>query len=71
MQAPRDGDERHPDITIAECEERGTYLYYRDRLYVPDHDKLNAELLRARLDTPAAGHPGRPKNYELLARQSY
>jgi hypothetical protein len=32
LQALKDGDERYPNITLAECEERGTYLYYRDCL---------------------------------------
>jgi Integrase zinc binding domain len=71
LQALKDGAERHPDITLAKCEERGTYLYYRDCLYVPDHDKLKAELLRACYDTPATGHPGRLKTYELLTREYY
>ena len=26
---------RHPRITLADCERRGPYLYYHDRLYVP------------------------------------
>jgi transposase InsO family protein len=61
----------HPQITLAECEERDGYLYYADRLYVPDHDELKAELLRRCHDAPPAGHPGRSKTYELLSREYY
>lgn len=62
---------RHPKITLADCQRRGNYLLYRNRLYVPDHGELKAELLRQCHDKPAAGHPGRSKTYELLSREYY
>ncbi|KAG0161665.1 hypothetical protein PDIDSM_2097, partial [Penicillium digitatum] len=43
---------RHPEITLADCERRGNYLYYRNRLYVPDNDELKAEILRLCHDKP-------------------
>ncbi|KAG0158110.1 hypothetical protein PDIDSM_5623 [Penicillium digitatum] len=60
---------RHPEITLADCERRGNYLYYRNRLYVPDNDELKAEILRLCHDKPTVGHPGRSKTYELLVYQ--
>ncbi|KAK9652865.1 hypothetical protein HCH54_010281 [Aspergillus fumigatus] len=62
---------RHPEITLADCRRRGSYLYYRERLYIPDHDELRAQLLRECHDKPAAGHPGKHKLYELIAREYY
>ncbi|KAG0157774.1 hypothetical protein PDIDSM_4959 [Penicillium digitatum] len=61
---------RHPEITLADCERRGNYLY-RNRLYVPDNDELKAEILRLCHDKPTVGHPGRSKTYELLSREYY
>jgi transposase InsO family protein len=65
------GATRHPDITLADCERRGKYLYYKGKLYIPNHEQLRAELIRQCHDKPAAGHPGRDKNYELLSREYY
>jgi hypothetical protein len=71
LKALEDGDARHAHITLANCEKKGEYLYYLERLYVPDHDDLKAELLRLCHDSPVAGHPGRSKTYELLTRDYY
>ena len=71
LRALREGHERHPEITLAECEQRGPYLFYRERLFVPDYADLKAELLRACHEDPVAGHPGRSKTYELLSREYY
>ena len=62
---------RHKRITLAECIERHGYLYYRDRLYVPDNPKLHAELLRMYHESPVAGHMGRARTYEALSREYY
>lgn len=62
---------RHREITLADYERRGDYLFYRNRLYIPDHNELKAELLRQCHDKPAAGHPSRSKTYELLSREYY
>ncbi|KAG0158396.1 hypothetical protein PDIDSM_5910 [Penicillium digitatum] len=48
---------RHPEITLADCERRGNYLYYRNRLYVPDNDELKAEILRLCHDKAHRGTP--------------
>lgn len=71
LQALKNEEERHPEITLAECEQRGPYLFYRKRLFVPDYANLKAELLRCYHENPTAGHPGRSKTYELLSREYY
>ena len=66
LEALEHKDARHPLITLANYEKRGAYLYYLERLYIPDHDELKAEILRLCHDSPTAGHSGRSKTYELL-----
>jgi hypothetical protein len=63
--------DRHPNITLAECEARNGRLFYRERLYVPDHEELKAELLRTCHESPVTGHPGRARTYEILSRNYY
>jgi len=69
--ALREGKPNHPRFQLGQCELRDECLYYRDRLYVPDDDELRAEILRLCHETPAAGHPGRAKTYELISREYY
>jgi len=58
-------------LWIGQYKLRDRSLYYRDRLYVPNDDKLKAELLRLYHETPAAGYPGRVKTYDLVSREYY
>ncbi len=71
LTALRADTDRHPLVTLAECEERDGRLYYQDRLYVPDNPDLKATLLRRCHDSPILGHAGRAKTYELLSREFY
>ncbi len=71
QKAIRDSKPRHAQITLAECTEKEGRLYLRDRLYVPDHDELKAELLRRYHESPIAGHPGRAHTYNLLSRSYF
>lgn len=71
LKALRQGDSRHPKITLAECKELDGNLIYRDRLYIPEHNDLKAELLRRCHEPPASGHPGRARTYDLLSRSYY
>jgi transposase InsO family protein len=67
----RDGVRQSRRITLAECREQAERLWYRDRLYVPDHEPLRLHLLQNHHEVPVAGHPGRSKTLELLQRQYY
>ena len=71
LEALRTRASRHKKITLAECTEREGYLYYRDRLYVPDCPDLQAELLRMYHESPVTGHMGRARTYESLSREYY
>lgn len=71
LSALESGADRHPSLTLSECENRNGRLYYRGRLYIPAYDDLKAEILRRCHDAPVAGHPGRAKTYDLLSREFY
>jgi hypothetical protein len=71
LKALDQGATRHPDITLADCEHKNGYLYYKSKLYIPNHEELRTELIRLCHDKPASGHPGRNKTYELLSREYY
>jgi hypothetical protein len=71
LQALSGGQARHPNITLSDCEQHGTYLFYRNRLYVPDLDELKSELVRSHHESRSAGHPGRSGTVELLKREYY
>ena len=63
LHAIRVGRTRHPKVQMSQCEVRNGYLYYRDRLYIPDDDELYAELTRLCYEIPAASHLGRARTY--------
>jgi len=71
LEAIRQGKSKHPFLQLSQCEIRDEYLYYRDRLYVPDDDELRATIVRLCHEDPAAGHPGRARTYALLSREYY
>lgn len=71
LKALEEGVPRHPLLTLAECENREGYLYYGNRLYVPDLPEPKAKLLEACHASPVAGHPGISRTYEILDREYY
>jgi transposase InsO family protein len=46
-------------------------LRFQDRIYVPEDEELQRQILRSRHDAPAAGHQGRAKTLELVTRSFY
>ena len=65
------GPSSSKQLSLAECKEDSGRLLYQDRLYVPDYMPLKLRLIQDFHEMPAAGHPGRSKTPELLARQYY
>ena len=45
-------------ISLNECEVQDDRLYYRERLFIPDHTELRLHLLQQHHDVPSAGHCG-------------
>ena len=58
----------HNGIQLAECEDKEGILYFRNRRYVPNSDRLRLRLIQQAHDSVAGGHPGRSKCYELMNR---
>ncbi|KAJ6083562.1 hypothetical protein N7467_007697 [Penicillium canescens] len=70
LKALDDDATRRPEITLADCERRGDHLFYKNRLYIPDHDEFKAEILRQCHDKPAAGPPGRSRHTSCCPKNS-
>ena len=71
LQLLSNGVRRSKKITLGDCENRNSRLYYRSRLVIPDNDELKVKILRAVHDAPSGGHPGRGKTLELIQREYY
>lgn len=59
------------EISLGECTNQRDWLYYRNSIYVPDYPPLKLFILQNHHDSPAAGHPGREKAFELISRSFY
>jgi transposase InsO family protein len=66
-----DGKLHSKEISLSECDVRDGWLYYQQRLYIPNDDNLRLRLLQSHHDAPAVGHPGRAKTFDLLQRCYY
>lgn len=62
---------KHKDISLAECSERDSRLYYWNCLYVSESNPLKLQLLQTCHDSSLVGHPGKVKTYETLAHYYY
>lgn len=58
------------NIAMADCSVKAGQFYYKQRAWVPTNE-LRLLLLQSNHDTPAGGHPGKTKTYELLTRNYY
>jgi transposase InsO family protein len=58
---------RNPHITLPSWTSR-QFLAFNNRVYVPDYSDCRLKILRARHDSPLAGHPGIVKTIELISR---
>ena len=71
LQLLANGANYFQDLTIADCTNVDSRLYYQDRLYVPDYHVLQLRLCRLHHNSPHAGHLGISNTYELLYRNYY
>jgi hypothetical protein len=67
----QDSIRRSKKISLSKYKARGNRLYYRNRLVIPNHNKLKLKLLKHVYNLPVAGHPGRGKTLELLQQEYY
>jgi hypothetical protein len=46
-------------------------MYYKSKLYIPNNNKLRAELIYLYYDKPTSGYPSKNKIYKLLSCKYY
>lgn len=63
------GPSEHPPI-ISRLQNEQWVLHFQNSIFVPDDEDIQ-QLLRSRHDAPAAGHEGRAKTVDLVARTFY
>ena len=55
-------------VSMTDCRVVGNRIYYRDRLYIPPDPELRTQIIYRAHSTGPAGHPGRVKTIDLIAR---
>jgi len=59
-------------VSISECSlTPAGHLMFRERLWVPDSEKLRTKIVQDTHDSRACGHPGRDNTGAILARQFF
>lgn len=58
-------------MSMSDCILKDNRLYYRDRLYIPNSNELRLCLISQAHTSPAGGHGGRSRTFELLSRYYY
>ncbi len=57
----------HNKISLIECEEYENYLYFQERKYVLNSDKLRLRIIQLTHDNVVDDHSERAKSYELIS----
>ncbi len=58
----------HNKIFLVECEEHENHLYFQERKYVLNSDKLRLRIIQLTHDSVVDNHSERAKSYELISR---
>ncbi len=58
----------HNKIFLVECEEHENHLYFQERKYVLNSDKLRLRIIQLAHDNVVDDHSERAKSYELINR---
>jgi hypothetical protein len=54
---------------LAEYELKKNKIYYKNRLFIPENNKLRLKIFQIIYDSTVGGHPGRTKLIEFIARK--
>ncbi len=57
----------HNKISLAECEEHENHLYFQERRYVLNFDKLRLHIIQLAYNNVVDDHSERVKSYELIS----
>ncbi len=59
--------QHHNKISLVECEEHENHLYFQERKYVLNSDKLRLRIIQLAHDSVVNDHSERAKSYELIS----
>ncbi len=59
--------QHHNKIFLTECEEHENHLYFQERKYVLNSDKLRLHIIQLAHDNVIDDHSERAKSYELIS----
>ncbi len=68
IEALRNEARHHNKISLVECEEHENYLYFQERKYMLNSDKLRLRIIQLVYDNVINDHSERVKSYELISR---
>jgi hypothetical protein len=64
-----DGPRYSKQISLGECEQQNDRLYYCGKLFLLNDPPLHLHVLQQHHDTPASGHCGQAKTFEIIAQE--
>ncbi len=67
IEALRNEARHHNKISLVECEEHENHLYFQERKYVLNSDKLRLHIIQLAHDNVVNDHSERAKSYELIS----
>jgi len=68
IEALRNEARHHNKISLVECEEHENHLYFQERKYVLNSDKLRLRIIQLVHDNVVDDHSERAKSYELISQ---
>jgi hypothetical protein len=70
-QALEKGEKEMKGIPLGLCQWKEGYLWYQNKIWIPDNEPLRSAIIRKQHDVPQAGHGGTAKTTELIQRRYY
>ncbi len=58
----------HNKISLVKCEKHENYLYFQERKYMLNSDKLRLRIIQLTHDNVIDDHSKREKSYELISQ---
>ena len=70
-QALESGEKEFPKVALGLCEWKNGCLYYDGKIWMPEDEGIRTQAIKRNHDTPANGHGGTAKTFELMQRTYY
>ncbi len=58
-------------LSMADCQLKHCQLFYRNRMYIPDHHEFCLHLIHQANISPLKGHSGKSRTFEMLSRHYF